>query len=153
LIKERLDLEPKLRELDKEVEGIELRLRSLLRHTIGGELTQVPPHILQKVDQRISSALKKNAALDTGHYATPGGMLEYFDLRDLQDCIVSKILWGEFEKTFSTKEQPAKKFDQLAELRNGIRHSRTVDQVARKEGEAAVMWFNQVLSGIVAHHA
>ena len=34
---------------------------------------------------------------------------------------------------------------QLAELRNGIRHSRTVDEVTRKEGEAAILWFKQVL--------
>jgi len=38
-----------------------------------------------------------------------------------------------------------KRFDQLAELRNGIRHSRTVDEVTRKEGEAALAWFRQVL--------
>jgi len=30
----------------------------------------------------------------------------------------------------------SKRFDQLAELRNGIRRSRTVDEVTRKEGEA-----------------
>jgi hypothetical protein len=37
------------------------------------------------------------------------------------------------------------KFGQLAELRNSLRHSRTVDEVVRKEGEAAVLWFNAVL--------
>ena len=34
----------------------------------------------------------------------------------------------------------------LAELRNAIRHSRTVDEVTRKEGEAALLWFRQVLT-------
>ena len=38
------------------------------------------------------------------------------------------------------------KFNQLAELRNGLRHSRTVDEVTRKEGEAAILWFGQVLA-------
>jgi hypothetical protein len=37
------------------------------------------------------------------------------------------------------------KFDQLAELRNAIRHSRQVDDVKRKEGEAAILWFGKVL--------
>ena len=37
------------------------------------------------------------------------------------------------------------KFDQLAELRNGIRHSRAVGEVVRKEGEAAILWFGRVL--------
>lgn len=45
----------------------------------------------------------------------------------------------------SNKETVVKRFDQLSELRNGIRHSRTVDEVTRKEGEAAVVWFRQVL--------
>ena len=30
------------------------------------------------------------------------------------------------------------------EIRNGIRHSRTVDEITRKEGEAAILWFEQL---------
>jgi hypothetical protein len=33
----------------------------------------------------------------------------------------------------------------LRDGRNGIRHSRTVDEVAKMEGEAALIWFRQVL--------
>jgi hypothetical protein len=50
-----------------------------------------------------------------------------------------------FQARFANKEVLAKRFDQLAELRNGIRHSRIVDEVTRKEGEAAVLWFEQVV--------
>ena len=46
---------------------------------------------------------------------------------------------------FRTREGLATRFGQLAELRNGIRHSRTVDEVTRKDGEAALLWFKQVL--------
>ena len=46
---------------------------------------------------------------------------------------------------FTNKETVNAKFGQLAELRNGIRHSRTVDEITRKEGEAAILWFKQVL--------
>jgi hypothetical protein len=46
---------------------------------------------------------------------------------------------------FPNKETLSKRFDQLAELRNGIRHSRTVDEVTSKEGEAAILWFKRVL--------
>ena len=51
-----------------------------------------------------------------------------------------------FQAQFPNVELVVKRFDQLAELRNGIRHSRTVDEVTRKEGEAALLWFQQVLS-------
>ena len=37
-------------------------------------------------------------------------------------------------------------FGQLVDLRNGIRHSRLVDEITRKEGEAATLWFEQVLA-------
>ena len=36
------------------------------------------------------------------------------------------------------------RFAQLAELRNRLRHSRTVDDVTRKDGEAALLWFRHV---------
>ena len=144
LIKERLDLEPQLRELDGKVESIELRLRSLLRKMLGDNPAQIPQHVAQKVEERISRALKKNASMDAGQYATVAGMLEYFDLREIQDTIVAKPLWPHFEPSFATKESLATKFDQLAELRNGIRHSRSVSEVTRMEGEASILWFNQV---------
>lgn len=146
LIKERLDLEPQLRELDGKVESIELRLRSLLRKILADNPAQIPQHVAQKVEERISRALKKNASMDAGQYATVAGMLEYFDLREIQDTIVAKPLWPHFEPSFATKESLATKFDQLAELRNGIRHSRSVSEVTRMEGEASILWFNQVLS-------
>ena len=72
--------------------------------------------------------------------------VEYCDLRELQDTILSKMLWQGFEKRFANKETLSAKFGQLAELRNGIRHSRSVDEVTRKEGEAAILWFKQVLA-------
>ena len=72
--------------------------------------------------------------------------MEYFDLRELQDTIAGKVAWPLFEARFSTKESLAGKFDQLADLRNGIRHSRTVSEIVRKEGEAAILWFKEVLS-------
>ena len=79
-------------------------------------------------------------------YESLPGMLEFFDLRELQDTITSKVLWPQFESRFKHKETLVAKFGQLAELRNGIRHSRTVDEITRKEGEAAHLWFKKVLT-------
>lgn len=145
LIKERLDLPPQLRELDTTIEQIELTLRKTIEAALGGSYELVPPHVLQKVDERIGRALKKNAALDGDVYQTLAGKLEYFDLRELQETITSKALWTRFEPRFSTKESVATEFDQLAELRNGIRHSRAVNEIVRKKGEAAILWFKDVL--------
>ncbi|MBA3037271.1 MAG: DUF262 domain-containing protein [Desulfobacterium sp.] len=146
LVKERLDLSPHLRELDERIERIELNLRKTVLSDLDRSCDAVPSHTLYIVQERIDRALKKNAALDSEYYKTLDGKLEYFDLRELQDTITNKSLWSRFEKRFANKETLANKFDQLAELRNAIRHSRSVDQIKRKEGEAAILWFEQVIN-------
>jgi hypothetical protein len=132
--------------LDAATEQLELKLRGMLETTLADDASRVPSHVLQKVDERIARAVKKNAALDADRYKTLAGKLEYFDLRELQETITGKEPWGKFEARFGTKEALSLKFDQLAELRNGIRHSRAVSEVVRKEGEAAILWFRQVLT-------
>lgn len=146
LIKERLDLPPKLRELDAEVETVELRLRSVIDKGLGGEIELLPSHVVQKTKERIQSAERQNAALDGQRHASLAGKLEYCDLRELQDIVASKALWVRFESRFGSRESLATKFGQLAQLRNGLRHSRSIDEVTRMEGEAAILWFNQVLA-------
>jgi hypothetical protein len=145
LVKERLDLAPHLRELDAEIEAVELAIRRAIDEALGHDAAKLPPHVLQKIDDRVQAAAKKNAALDLGYYQTLGGRLEYADMREVQDTILNKTLWPQFERRFANKDMLTKRFDQLAELRNGIRHSRTVDEVTRKEGEAALLWLKQVL--------
>lgn len=145
LVKERLDLAPHLRELDAEVEQVELSLRAIVVSALDDNTERLPSHIAQKIGERIQRAAKKNAAMNPEDYERLAARLEFADLRELQDTIASKTLWPEFQSRFANKETMIGKCGQLAELRNGIRHSRTVDEVTRKEGEAAVLWFKQVL--------
>src|SRR5262249_48306711 len=78
-------------------------------------------------------------------HKTLSSRLEYADLREVQDAILNKAIWPLFQTRFVNKETLARRFDQVAELRNGIRHSRTVDQVTRGEGKAALLWFQYKL--------
>ncbi|KAF5064478.1 hypothetical protein DSECCO2_284020 [anaerobic digester metagenome] len=145
LIKERFDLPPHLRDLDEDIEQVELGLRRIIATALKDDPAELPPHLLQKADERILGAARKNPAMDIEQYGTLAGKLEYCDLRELQNIIVSRTLWPVFEPRFSNKDALNVKFNQLAELRNGIRHSRTVDEITRKEGEAAILWFEPVL--------
>jgi hypothetical protein len=72
--------------------------------------------------------------------------LEFCDFRDLQEIITARALWSTFEPQFGTKDNLNVRFGQLAALRNAIRHSRTVDDVTRKDGEVALLWFRQSLA-------
>lgn len=146
LVKERLDLAPQLRELDSQIESMELAFRQLIVQVLDDDTGKLPSHVRQKIDERIQTASKKGPGLDANLYETLAGKLEYADLRDLQDTVTNKTLTPMFQSRFTSKEMFIKRFDQLVELRNGIRHSRTVDEVTRKEGEAALVWFQKVLS-------
>lgn len=146
LVKERLDLAPQLRDLDVQIERIELALRAHIDEALAGDPAALPPHVLQNIEARLQAAAKKNPALDAEHFEALNGKLEYADLRELQATVTSKALKAVFDGQFANRELLVKRFDQLAELRNGIRHSRTVDEVTRMEGEAAVRWFEQLLA-------
>jgi hypothetical protein len=145
LVKERLDLPPKLRELDAQVETVELALRRAVAKALDDDPSRIPTQIQPKIEERIQAAARKNPALDLDRYQSLAGRLEYCDLRELEATIANKLLWPLFEARFASKETLATRFDQLAELRNGIRHSRTVDEVTRKDGEAALLWFQKLL--------
>lgn len=145
LIKQRLGLPMNLREIDAEIEDTELELRNVIIKALGNDALALPQHVQQKIDERLQRASKKNASLDMEYYQTLEGKLEYCDLRELQDIITSKKTWPEFQSCFSNKKALVGKFDQLAEVRNSIRHSRTVDEVTRMEGKASLLWFKKVL--------
>lgn len=145
LVNERLDLPPTLRALDERIEVIELALRSAVVQAANGDLAGLPSHVVQKIDERVQRELKKNPALDAQRFHGLLGRLEYADLRELQDAIVGKPLWEKFSERFGSKEALAGKFNQLADLRNGIRHSRTTTDITRMEGEAAILWFEHTL--------
>lgn len=149
LIKERLDLPPELRVLDQRIEETELAIRRLIVRELDDDAEQLPPHVAVKIEERVAAARKRDPAFDVDHYDHLEGLLEYADMRDLQDLIVSKPLWGRFDSIFGSKDALAVRFNQVAEARNGIRHSRSVSQLARKDADAALTWFGAVLGASV----
>lgn len=146
LIKERLNLPPRLRELDVRIEGVELGLRQTIDEALCGDVSKLPGHVVQKIGERLQTANRRNPSLDASHYQTLAGKLEFADLRELQDTFVNKELWESFEAIFQSKGTLGTRFQQFADLRNSIRHSRTVDEITQLEGEVALLWFEKVLS-------
>lgn len=137
---------PERSALDIQVEGVELQLRRLIAGALAEDPAALPSHVSAKIAERMTSARRRNPAMGNDHYESLSGRLEYCDLRELQDVLISKALWPQFQSRFGSKEILNVRFAQLAELRNRLRHSRTVDDVTRKDGEAALLWFQQVLA-------
>ena len=125
---------------------MELGIHHVISDALNGDTSRLPSHVQARVKDRLQTAARKNPATDSDHYESLAGQLEFFDLRELQDTIANKTLWPAFESRFGTKEILAERFSQLGDLRNSIRHSRAVDEVTRKLGEAAILWFRQVLN-------
>ena len=145
LVKANLDLPPNLRALDNRIEQVELGLRAAIVAALEDDASQIPENLLPRVSEKIERAIKKSPSLQEVDLAPLLRKLEYFDLRELQDLITNKTHWEKFSNLFTGKEALIAKFNQLAELRNCIRHNRSVDDITRMEGEAAVNWFESCL--------
>jgi hypothetical protein len=146
LIKERINFEPHLRELDEQIEKIELAIRVNIATTLENNPQKLPDKQSKNVKERIAQAVRKNAALDASNYQSLQSQMEYFNLLELRDIILDSSLWPTFKELYRNDAVLEGKFKQLATLRNAIRHSRTVDEVTRKEGEASIIWFTGVLA-------
>lgn len=145
LVRGRLDLSPDLRDLDTRIEAVELEVRRLIDRTVAGDETHLPDHVRAKIKGRIDGALRKQPGLAPDEFERLERRLEYADLHELEAVIVNKTLWQDFKPTFGTVPQVQQRFAQLGDLRNAIRHSRTANAVTKKDGEAAILWFEQAL--------
>jgi hypothetical protein len=129
-----------------EIETIELDLREVISDRLDNDPQRLPGHISPRARERAAAVAKREPA----RAVSADGLdlmrlLEFLDLRELQDVISSKLTWPVFADVFVSKENLAVRFSQLADLRNAIRHSRTVSEITRKDGETAALWFTQPL--------
>jgi hypothetical protein len=140
-----------LEHYDEKIEYIELALRDLIGIKLdnAAELDAyqelVPDHIKVKAEGKIKSWISKNPGEDKAQFLNLRRRLDFFDLQEYFDLISSKLNWPLFEESFGSKGNLQTRFAQLGELRNGIRHSRGATDVAIKDGEAAISWFNSIL--------
>ena len=133
------------------IEKIELAIRDLISEKLNNaaELDAycelVPDHLKVKAEGRINSWMSKNPGEDQSQFIELRRRLDFFDLQEYFDLISSKTNWVLFEENFGSKGVLQNRFNQLAELRNGIRHSRGATDIAIKDGEAAISWFDSIL--------
>jgi len=138
------EISPPIQILDADIETIERKLRNLISEILQGNPNLLPQHVRDKIDRRLQNVTKKNPSR-VGDFQSLADLLELADLRELQDVLQAKSIWPQVAPVFGGKETLIKRFGQLAELRNAIRHSRRIDPVVRKEAEAAILWFKETL--------
>lgn len=140
-----------LEHYNTKIEKIELAIRDLISQKLNNaaELDAycelVPDHLKVKAEGRINSWMSKNPGEDQSQFIELRRRLDFFDLQEYFDLISSKTNWVLFEENFGSKGVLQNRFNQLVELRNGIRHSRGATDIAVKDGEAAISWFDSIL--------
>ncbi len=135
---------PHLARLNARVEAVELELRELIVARLEDDPARLPPHMVQKARERIEQVERSRPGTPVNGSRDLDGLLEYMDLRDLQEILSAKPTWPDFAPIFKTKEALAGRFSQIAELRNALRHSRVVNDLMIKDGEAGLLWFEHI---------
>lgn len=140
-----------LKHFNNEIERIEIALRALIADTLDNEAENdayqeyIPGHIKEKAEGRIKGWLAKNPGEEKAQFENLRRKLDFFDLQEYKDIIISKDTWNYFESKFGSKGVLMNRFSQLGELRNSIRHSRDITEATFKDGEAAIAWFGPIL--------
>lgn len=150
IIDDSIELPEDLQLINNKVEEIELSLRELVINTlninnINNFKELIPPDILDKISQKLKRERKRNPALVEENIELPAYWLQFLDLQELLQIISSKIHWGVFENQFGSKEKLNIEFNDMANLRNALRHSRELDKITKMKGEASIMWLQQQL--------
>ncbi len=145
LLTRHAELPDRLMKPKARLENVEQLLRDLIRDALEDDPAKLPPDVGKKIRQRLSPALRRNPDLDRDQFRRLAGQMEYSSLGELHDVIRNKKLWHLFEKVFSSKDHLRMRFGQLLELRNALAHGRTVSEIVRIDGEAAILWFEKLL--------
>ncbi len=135
-----------LSEENIEIERIEIELRKFIIEKLQINSLQsykqvVPQPLQEKVKESVGKEQKKNPALVSSKIDDYGYHMQFLDLRDLETILIAKNNWVNVADCFGTKENLAIEFNNLAGLRNPVRHSRNVDDISLLKGKAAIKWF------------
>jgi len=153
IISDEIDLPENLKKLNERLELLEIAFRDLIANILNPNSSNpfkefVTGDIQEKVEMRINQHLKKNPNLEDTEFDDFRKKLDYFDLQEYCKLITLKNVWTHFEWIFKNKQQLQERFSKLGEFRNAIRHIRSVNEVTKLDGEAAIVWFNGILSKV-----
>ena len=107
---------------------------------------KLPPHILEKINLKLVREKKRNPSFVEEKINDPFFWIQFTDLQELQQIISAKTYWNLFIDKFVSVDKLTTEFNDIANLRNALRHSREVDQITKMKGEASILWMKQQLA-------
>ncbi len=139
------------KQLDEEpnqpLDFVENRLRNIIDKQLSIEILNyweemVPLDIRDIVKRKIEHEKRKQPYKNDTYFENVE-KLAFLDIMDYFKIIVSN--WTYFSDTFGSKPELERHFSALKEYRNCIKHNRKLDEINKRNGEAAILWLERVI--------
>lgn len=134
------------------VDSIEIRIRSIIDEKLSSSIegsywdTSVPADIRTAVDMKMADHLRRHPYYSIEEYEQDSVRLRFMDIMDY--CKIILVNWELFGKYFGSKTETERYFVAYKNYRNVLKHPRGVDEVEKKNGEAALIWIERVLNTV-----
>lgn len=130
------------------VDILESRIRSFIHERLQTELSGsywedcIPADIRSVVDKKIEADLKRYP-YKLEEYLRDEVRISFLDIMDYSKIILTN--WDVFQDRFGTKGDVERHFVAFKNYRNSIKHVRLLDDIDRRNGEAAMLWIERAL--------
>jgi hypothetical protein len=145
-------IRPKEHERYRAIKELETRLRDLINSTLHRTKGEsywkqcVPPDVREAVKERINKELAVSRELKEADFHSPRRKLDYCDVMHYFTIIGNGANWPAFQAMFRKREDLQRYMSSLNVYRNAVMHNRPLTELERMNGEAALIWFANVLS-------
>jgi hypothetical protein len=124
-------------------------MRALIRESLNSHAETsywdeyIPSDIKEGVERKIQDDLKRHP-YKREEYERDDVKITFLDIMDYSKIILSN--WQFFNKYFGSKGEVEQHFRALKNYRNPIKHGRDLNEIDKRNGEASVLWFENILS-------
>ena len=136
------------RDPEKPITLLETRLRAYLHNRLRQEgldsywKESIPLDIQESVSKKIQEQMRRHPY---GHdeFSRDEVRIQFLDVMDYAKIILAN--WQLFSGAFGSKGEVEKHFLAFKNYRNPVKHGRALNEVDRRNGEAAVLWLENVI--------
>jgi hypothetical protein len=132
----------------KPVDILESRVRSLIHDTLKQQIDgsywkdYIPSDIQNAVDGKIQDDLRRHP-YKLEEYMRDEVRITFLDVMDYAKIILSN--WQIFGRLFGSKGEVEQHFRAFKNYRNPLKHGRDLNEIDRRNGEASVLWLENIL--------
>lgn len=133
----------------KPIDILETRIRSFIHENLKNEYDssyweeRIPVDIREVVNKKIKDVVKRHP-YGLEEYNRDDVKIQFLDVMDYSKILISN--WDIFGSSLGSKQETLQHFISLKHYRNAIKHGRSLNEVDKRTGEAAVLWFENVLN-------